>query len=230
MDRTSGEPLDYGATLAAHAVFRQEGSGEKIAAKVEASSEKGNPATSFFYFAPAGLLESDTWYALEITTSADVHVLDGDGKAVSGRWSRPFFTGSAPHVSRVEFIAKSSQVRVEFSEPVETKNLVASQILDSAMVKCFYFAGDCVAAAPPDAPILRELVFQLSGPPGKSPQLNMLLPSSMKGSPRTIAEGKQVAGTPWAEMASNNMKFSTSSAGKWGSCQQGAAECWSYER
>ncbi len=235
MERTSGEPLDQSATLASHAVFRHESSGKEVPAKVEASDEKGNPASAFFYFAPTTLLQPDAWYQLEISPSSEIQVLDGDGQVdTSAIWKRPFFTGSAPHVARVEVIPKSNQVRVEFSEPVEATNLVASKVLVAAgqsAAKCLYLAGDCVTGTSADGPILRDLVFQLTGPSGKTPVIEVVVPSALEGSPRTVGEGKQVAGTPWAQLAgAGEVKFLTAARGKWSACQQGAAECWSYER
>ncbi|MBI3205417.1 MAG: hypothetical protein HYZ29_28010 [Myxococcales bacterium] len=235
MDRTSGEPLDQAATLTAHAVFRHESSGEAVPAKVEVSEEKGNPASAFFYLVPTTILQSDAWYQLEISPSPEVQVLDGDGQVdTSAVWKRPFFTGSAPHVARVEVTSKSNQVRVEFSEPIEAKNLVASKVLLAAgqgAAKCLYLAGDCVAGTGADGPILRDLVFQVSGPSGKTPVVEVVVPFALKGSPRTVGEGKQVAGTSWVHLpGAGDVRFLSAARGKWRPCQQGAAECWSYER
>lgn len=235
MERTSGEPQNHAPLLASNAIFRSEAAGKKVSAKVEASEEKGNPSLAFFYFEPLEELQPDTWYFLELSQSSGVQVLDGDGAPTVGTWSQPFFTGSAPQISRIEVIQKSAQVRVEFSEPIEAKDLTASKVLSvggGALAKCLYWAGECTSALGADGPILRELVFQLSGPagaPGASPSIEVVLPAGVKGSPRTIGEGKDIAATSWTPTPAGELRFS-SAGGKWSSCQQGAAECWAYER
>lgn len=153
----------------------------------------------------------------------------------NGTWSAdiPVKVTVRDHPNTPGTDSKSNQVRVEFSEPVEARSLVASGVLGSlgkSEAKCLFLAGECVAGTGSDGPILRELVFQLSGPVPKAATIQVVLPPSLKGSPRTIDEGKQVAGTAWTAVAGGGMKFSTDTTGKWSTCQQGAAECWSFER
>lgn len=233
MERTTGEPKDHVVMLAAQAAFRDELSGKKIPAKVEAGAQKGEPSLAPFYFAPELPLKPDAWYHLEISSSAKLSV---DGIPAPGLWSRPFFTGSAPHVSRIEVIAKSNQVRVEFSEPIEAKNLSASQVLalvGHGSASCLYQAGECINSVGADGPILRELVFQFAATVStgaSKPVVNVTVPGTLKGSPRTVSAGKQAAATPWADGAQpGNVVFSTGD-GTWSSCHEGVAQCWSYER
>ncbi len=95
-----------------------------------AKVERGmTPADSNLIVSPGAVLSTNSWYWLVVAIDQDLSIADPDMPSVSGQWSTHFFTGSAPHVIRVEVPAADkplSAVTLTFSEQVDLTGIDAT--------------------------------------------------------------------------------------------------------
>ncbi len=200
--------------------------GRKIGAQVEVVEPKlsEHGLGHRFDVLPREALAPDTWHSLSVSTDAALAVKVEDGLGLKdGGWSVPFFTGSAPQVSRIEWSTKSAdRVYVQLSEPVELQSLVASGLVKAGTANlsvCVELGGKC--AGPSDTPALDGLEIRLTQPLKDVSGVAVVLPELAMGSGRTVKDGALAAGLP---LTGKTLVFPSADVGS-SPCQSGHATC-----
>ncbi len=165
--------------------------GSTIPASVNVEYGK-TPADSNVAVTPLRALAPDTWYWLVVATDARLTILDPDVPG-GAQWSTHFFTGSAPHVIRIEVPGKGKApdpVSLTFSEAVDLTTIDGTKAVQADgknVGRCVLRGTQCWAGSTPWPSNTADLRVDLAALPGI---LTIRVAGSTQGSGRTVGEGR----------------------------------------
>lgn len=219
-----GAPETHRLTLEARMTFASSG-GRSTPVELQAVEPKlSDPGLGHrFDILPSRELSPDQWHALVVTSDDSLTVTGA--ASTSWTWRLPFFTGSAPHVARLEWTAKSpASLHVRLTEPMELKEINLKSLVRQGgfnIAECVELGGKCLGAD--DSPALEVLVVRLQKSIADVTGLGLFLPEQAAGAGRTVKQGADAAGLSFE----GKDLFAPSGPLPWHTCQDGIAQCWS---
>jgi hypothetical protein len=151
------------------------------------------PADSNLVATPAAALPSDRWYWLIVNVDQSLSILDPDVTSQSNQWSTHFFTGSAPHIIRVEVPASDkppSSVMLTFSEQVDLSSIDAGRMIAAdgkGLSACVLRGAECWASNRAWLSTMADVSMGLSRLPTA---LTLRLTGRVVGSGRSVASAR----------------------------------------
>ena len=245
---TDERASDAGKRLAARASF-VDAQGASTSAQVQVDPAKGGEFTHYIRLSPVTPLSPDRWYALDIAPppgGADdpQGIVVGDATGTASTNSRTgaerafLFTGSAPHIIRVERTSVAGKaddyVNVLLSEPAQLATLVGhgfSVEASGASLQGCIDRNGCVTQ--PDSAIVNGFDYKLEAPlsnGGAVPALTAFLAGDVAppGAGRTVAAGASVLGVSLTNSGGVQGIASRIAPADWTACpgSNGEMMCW----
>jgi hypothetical protein len=229
---TQGTILDL---LTANATFVSD-DGQTLAAIPSFTAVKMPPLGITVSVTPSTGLKADHWYTFVLNQNSALQLSNGKTPAdLAARtpsvWKSDFFTGSAPHLTRIQIpqgAKDGAYVHVIFSEPIALAQLAMSSLLtvDGTPVgNCIVQGGKCASSLA--GAVAEEFDMVPVGPLGNFTSMTVAVPGTVRGSSRSVSEA--------VGFSANHFTVTTATSGvvsaliarsDWKPCQQGASLCW----